>query len=60
MSNLADIQVPVLNWLNKRARYVKSAENWDWVMQDPVVGRFTEILFILGRRLYYLSLTDLM
>jgi hypothetical protein len=51
MNNLADIQTPILYWLNKRACYIiKSAGNWDWVMQDPVVGRFTAVLFILGRR----------
>lgn len=50
MSNPADIQAPILSWLNQRACHVQPAENWDWVMQDPVVGRFAAVLFILGRR----------
>jgi hypothetical protein len=50
LNNLVDIQTPVLNWLNRRVRYVESDENWDWVIQDPVVRRFTAILFIMDRQ----------
>lgn len=50
MGSAKDIQTPVLSWLNQRARYIQSAGNWDWVMQDPVVGRFAAVLFILGRQ----------
>lgn len=50
MNNQADIQAPILYWLNQRARYIQSAGNWDWVMQDPMVGRFAAVLFILDRR----------
>ena len=49
MNNPSDIQSPVLYWLNQRARHVQSAGNWDWVLQDPVVGRFAAVLFLLGR-----------
>lgn len=50
MSSLADIKTPVLNWLKQHACYVKSAGNWDWVLYDPIVGRFSAVLFIMGRQ----------
>jgi hypothetical protein len=42
-SKMVDIQTPVFNWLSQRAQYVKDARNWEWVICDPVVGRFATI-----------------
>jgi hypothetical protein len=44
-----DIQIPILHCLNKRAHYVKDAGDWDWVIRDPVVGRFATALYVLGK-----------
>jgi len=50
MTSFVNITTPVLNWLNRRVRYVESDGNWDWVIQDPVVRRFAAILFIMDRQ----------
>jgi hypothetical protein len=50
MSDPAEIQAPVLYWLNQRARYIKNPGKWEWIPGDPVVGHMAAAVFLLGQR----------
>jgi hypothetical protein len=44
-----DLQIPVVNWLNRRARYVNDPAGWGWVPLDPVVSCLAGALYVLDR-----------
>ena len=49
MSISLDIQEPALCWLKQRARFINDTQNWDWVLNDPVVGHLAPVLHLLHK-----------